>query len=104
MSSHAESISAWYAVLLCPSIVAAFRVYRQGPLSSSAALRNTAARSSNGSARQAGPAGVRLDDVQGLALAQDLPARHGVRQLDGPLAGELGQPALERRAFAGARG
>jgi hypothetical protein len=28
MSSHAESISAWYTVLLCPSIVAALSVGR----------------------------------------------------------------------------
>ena len=56
MSSHGVSISAWYAVLDCPSIVAAASVSRQGPESRSAARRNTAARSSNGSSRQAGAA------------------------------------------------
>jgi hypothetical protein len=46
--SQAESISAWWAVFDCPSIVAAFSVSRHGPASSSAARRKTAARSSQG--------------------------------------------------------
>ncbi len=56
ISSQAASISAWYAVFDWPSIVAALRVERHGPDSSSAALRKTAARSSNGSSRQPGAA------------------------------------------------
>ena len=47
-SSQAASISAWCAVFDCPSIVAALSVSRQGPASSSAARRKTAARSSQG--------------------------------------------------------
>jgi len=47
-SSHAASISAWCAVFDWPSIVAALRVERHGPVSSSAARRITAARSSHG--------------------------------------------------------
>src|SRR5579884_1798882 len=47
-SSAAASISAWCAVLDWPSIVAASTVSRQGPASSSAARRKTAARSSHG--------------------------------------------------------
>src|SRR5262245_61270529 len=42
--SQAESISAWCAVLDCPSIVAAFSVCRRGPASRSAARRKIAAR------------------------------------------------------------
>src|ERR1017187_6671886 len=49
MSSQAESISAWNAVLLWPSRVAALRIGRYLVLSKSAALRNTAARRSQGS-------------------------------------------------------
>jgi hypothetical protein len=56
MSSQALSISAWKAVLLCPSIVAALRVSRQGPASRSAARSSTAARSSKEMSRQAGAA------------------------------------------------
>jgi hypothetical protein len=48
MSSAAESISAWNAVFDCPSMVAALTVARQLLASSSAAFRNTAARSSQG--------------------------------------------------------
>jgi hypothetical protein len=48
ITSHAESISAWWAVFDCPSMVAAFSVERQGPERSSAARRSTAARSSHG--------------------------------------------------------
>ena len=48
ISSQAASISAWCAVFDWPSIVAAFKVARHGPASSSAARRNTAARSSHG--------------------------------------------------------
>src|SRR6266550_2992443 len=48
ISSQAASISAWCAVFDWPSIVAAFRVARHGPASSSAARRKTAARSSHG--------------------------------------------------------
>ena len=48
MVSQAASISAWKAVLLWPSMVAAFSVDRHEVESSSAALRNTAARSSQG--------------------------------------------------------
>src|ERR1041384_5771818 len=47
MISQALSISAWNAVLLCPSIVAALSVWRHGPARSSAARRNTPARASN---------------------------------------------------------
>ena len=47
-SSQAASISAWCAVFDCPSIVAASSVSRHGPASSSAARRNTEARSSQG--------------------------------------------------------
>ena len=52
-SSQAESISAWWTVLLWPSIVAALIVSRQGPASSAAARRRTAARSWKGVAAQA---------------------------------------------------
>ncbi len=52
MSSQAASISAWYTVLDWPSIVATFSVSRHGPASSSAARRNTAARSGHGVAAQ----------------------------------------------------
>src|SRR5918992_1264251 len=52
ISSQAASISAWWAVFDWPSIVAAFSVARQGPESSSAARRKTAARSSQGSRDQ----------------------------------------------------
>ncbi|GBC80167.1 hypothetical protein HRbin09_01401 [bacterium HR09] len=45
MISQAESISAWNTVLDWPSMVAALRVSRQGPASSSAAFRKMAARS-----------------------------------------------------------
>ena len=45
MASQALSISAWKAVFDWPSMVAALSTCRQGPASSSAALRNTAARS-----------------------------------------------------------
>ena len=48
ISSQAASISAWCAVFDWPSIVAALSVARHGPASSSAARRNTAARSSHG--------------------------------------------------------
>ena len=54
--SQAASISAWNGDLDCPSMVAAFRVARHGPASSSAALRKIAARSSKSSARQPGAA------------------------------------------------
>ena len=56
ISSQAESISAWYAVLLCPSIVAAFTCARHGPARSSAARTKIAARSSKRIAAQAGAA------------------------------------------------
>ncbi len=56
ISSQAESISAWYEVLLCPSMVAAFRVARHGPASISAARRKMRARSSKGIAAQPGAA------------------------------------------------
>jgi hypothetical protein len=46
ISSDAESISAWKTVFDCPSIVAALSVARHVVVSSSAARRNTAARSS----------------------------------------------------------
>ena len=46
--SHAASISAWWAVFDWLSIVAALRVERHGPESSSAARRNTATRSCHG--------------------------------------------------------
>jgi hypothetical protein len=49
ITSQAESISACCAVLPWPSMVAALSTWRHGPASSSAALRNTAARSWNGS-------------------------------------------------------
>jgi hypothetical protein len=48
INSQAESISAWNAVFDCPSIVAAFNVARHVVVSSSAARRNTAARSASG--------------------------------------------------------
>ena len=60
ISSHAASISAWCAVFDWPSIVAALSVERHGPASSSAARRNTAARSSHG---------VRDQSCQALAAA-----------------------------------
>jgi hypothetical protein len=56
MSSQAASISAWKAVLLWPSMVAALSRSRHGPASSSAARSSTPARSSNDSARQEGAA------------------------------------------------
>ena len=46
ISSQAASISAWYAVLDWPSMVAALSVCRHGPASRSAALSRIAARSS----------------------------------------------------------
>ena len=46
ISSQAESISAWNTVFDCPSMVEALSVSRQLVVSRSAALRNTAARSS----------------------------------------------------------
>jgi hypothetical protein len=46
-SSEAASISAWYAVLDWPSMVAATIVERHVVVSNSAARRKTAARSSN---------------------------------------------------------
>ena len=46
MSSHAASISAWNTVLLWFSIVAAFKIGRYRPASSSAAFRKMAARDS----------------------------------------------------------
>ncbi len=52
MNSQAESISAWCAVFDWPSIVAALIVDRQVVAISSAALRNTAARSSHGQLAQ----------------------------------------------------
>src|SRR5918999_902631 len=55
-SSHAASISAWWAVFDWPSMVAALRVSRQGPASSSAARRKTAARSSQGRRLHSGQA------------------------------------------------
>ena len=55
-SSQAESISAWYEVLLCPSMVAALSVARNGPASISAARRKMRARSSNGIAAHPGAA------------------------------------------------
>src|SRR5258708_35323243 len=45
IDSTAASISAWWTVFDCPSIVAALTVSRQGPASSEAALNSTAARS-----------------------------------------------------------
>ena len=48
ISSAAASISAWWAVFDWSSIVAATRVERHGPASSSAARRKTDARSSHG--------------------------------------------------------
>jgi hypothetical protein len=59
ISSHAESISAWNTVLDWPSIVAAFTVCRHVVVNSSAARRNTAARSSH--AQFAHSAAARLD-------------------------------------------
>lgn len=56
ISSQGASISACCAVLDWPSMVEAAMVSRQGPDSSSAALRMIAARSSKDSARQAGAA------------------------------------------------
>jgi hypothetical protein len=56
MSSQAESISAWNAVLDWPSTVAALSFWRHGPASRSAAFRMIAQRSSKGIARQAGAA------------------------------------------------
>src|SRR3990172_8701985 len=47
-TSHAASISAWWAVFERFSIVAALRVSRQGPASNSAARRKIATRSSHG--------------------------------------------------------
>ena len=58
ISSQAESISAWYAVLDWPSIVAALSFWRHGPESSSAALSRTEARSSKDIERQAGAASL----------------------------------------------
>ena len=52
ISSQAASISAWWDVFDWFSIVAATRVERHGPASSSAARRNTDARSSHGSRDQ----------------------------------------------------
>jgi hypothetical protein len=56
ISSQAASISAWWAVFDWPSMVAALSVSRQGPASSSAARRKTAARSSQGSRVQSSQA------------------------------------------------
>ena len=74
MSSHAASISDWNAVLLCPSIVAALIVSRQVVESSSAARRNTAARSSQAqrlhSVRAAVLASMACWTRSGVALCQ----------------------------------
>jgi hypothetical protein len=56
ISSQGASISACCTVLDWPSMVEAAIVSRQGPESSSAALRKTAARSSKARARHAGAA------------------------------------------------
>src|SRR5712691_2474113 len=45
IDSQAASISAWWTVFDCPSIVAALTVSRHGPASNEAARRSTAARS-----------------------------------------------------------
>ena len=74
MSSHAASISAWYAVLLWPSIVAALSVCRHGPASRSAARRKTRARSSKGVAAQRRRRGERGRD---RALASPRRRRRG---------------------------
>ena len=67
ISSAAASISAWNTVFDWPSIVAALIVSRQVVVSSSAALRMTAARSSNAqldhSARAAAAASIACGDV-----------------------------------------
>src|ERR1700760_4089009 len=55
IASHAASISAWCAVFDWPSIVAALRVSRHGPESSSAARSSTPARSSPGQRDQSCP-------------------------------------------------
>ena len=56
ISSHAASISAWWAVFDWPSIVAALSVSRHGPARSSAARRKIAARSSHGTRCQSSQA------------------------------------------------
>ena len=72
IDSQAASISAWCAVFDWPSIVAAFSVSRHGPASSSAARRNTAARSSHGqrdqSSHAAAAASIASLHVLGAAL------------------------------------
>ena len=74
ISSQAESISAWWAVFDWPSIVAALIVDRQVVDSSSAALRNTAARSSHGqlahSRCAAVAAAIALSTSSGVARCQ----------------------------------
>ncbi len=56
MSSQALSISACWAVLLWPSMVAALIRWRHGPASRSAAFKMTAQRASRGIRRQSGAA------------------------------------------------
>ena len=72
MSSQAASISAWKIVFDWPSMVAAFKVSRQVVVSRSAALRNTAARSSHGqlahSARASRAAAMAAVTSSGRAL------------------------------------
>jgi hypothetical protein len=74
ISSQAESISAWKAVFDWPSIVAALSVGRHVVASSSAALRNTAARSSHDqllhSARASRAATIACSTCFVLALCQ----------------------------------
>lgn len=112
ISSQTASISAWYTDLDWPSMVAAAIFSRHGPANRSAARRNTAARSSNGSAAQslladmaastaaaasawvalvsAQPGGVpvRLHDVDSLAVAHPVSAADDVRQVDGVIGQE----------------
>src|SRR5216684_8634976 len=52
IDSQAASISAWWTVFDCPSMVAALMVSRHGPARSDAALMSTAARSLNDVAAQ----------------------------------------------------
>ena len=122
ISSQAESISAWKTVFDCPSMVEALSVSRQLVVSRSAALRNTAARSSQAqlahSARASRAAAMAAVTSSGRAVVEvgqhvavvvrhhrsaevagaDVLAADDQRDLD-PLAGHRGQPRLDRGAL-----
>src|SRR5437763_93261 len=72
ITSQAASISAWWAVFDWFSIVAATMVERQGPASSSAARRKTAARSSHGRRCQSSQAFAAASTARSISPAPPL--------------------------------